>query len=75
MELLDAEARQSLAPDRGAAGRTNMKKSDLRRALAEANGNRDEAARILGISRATLFRKLRLHGLSSGPERPEAPPA
>jgi DNA-binding NtrC family response regulator len=65
-ELLDAEARQAAAPHSGAAGRTDLKKGDLRRALSEAKGNRDEAARLLGISRATLFRKLRSHGLISG---------
>jgi Nif-specific regulatory protein len=66
LELLDAEARQAAVPHRSAPGRTDLKKGDLRRALAEAKGNRDEAARLLGISRATLFRKLRFHGLITG---------
>jgi Nif-specific regulatory protein len=71
IELVEADARHASASHRGAPGGADLKKSDLRRALADAKGNRDEAARILGISRATLFRKLRLHGLSSGPESPE----
>ena len=37
----------------------------LRRALEAAGGNRDKAARLLGVSRATLFRRLREHGLLS----------
>jgi Nif-specific regulatory protein len=68
-ELLDAEARQAAAPHRSAPGRTDLKKGDLRRALAEAKGNRDEAARLLGVSRATLFRKLRSYGLINGSGR------
>ncbi len=38
---------------------TGVNRDDLTRALAEAKGNRDEAARVLGISRATMFRKLK----------------
>ncbi len=37
----------------------------LRRALDAAGGNRDKAARLLGVSRATLFRRLKEHGLLS----------
>ena len=33
-------------------------------ALRRANGNRTEAARLLGIGRATLYRKMALYGLS-----------
>jgi transcriptional regulator of acetoin/glycerol metabolism len=35
----------------------------IRNALRSAQGNRAEAAASLGISRATLYRRLRLHGL------------
>ncbi len=35
----------------------------IRRALAEAGGNRDRAARMLGISRATVYRKIKEYGI------------
>ncbi len=37
----------------------------LSNALSVAHGKVDEAARILGLARATLYRKLKLHGLLS----------
>jgi transcriptional regulator of acetoin/glycerol metabolism len=36
-------------------------KTQLLRALQQAQGNRTEAAKILGISRATLYRRLLAH--------------
>ena len=42
-----------------------LEKSLLERALAEANGNRAEAARLLGINRQLLYAKLKTHGLMS----------
>jgi len=38
---------------------TGVTRDDVQRALNQANGNRDEAAKILGVSRATFFRKLK----------------
>ncbi len=38
---------------------TGITRDDLQRALNQANGNRDEAAKLLGVSRATFFRKLK----------------
>jgi DNA-binding NtrC family response regulator len=40
----------------------------LRQALAEAGGNRSQAARALGLSGSTLRDKLRKHGLEEGTE-------
>jgi sigma-54 dependent transcriptional regulator, acetoin dehydrogenase operon transcriptional activator AcoR len=34
-------------------------------ALAAAGGNRSRAAQALGISRATLYEKLKRHGISA----------
>jgi transcriptional regulator of acetoin/glycerol metabolism len=42
--------REHLERERGAC---------IRRALTAAGGDRDRAARLLGISRATLYRELR----------------
>jgi two-component system, NtrC family, response regulator AtoC len=39
-------------------------KRALERALRHARGNRTQAARLLGVSRATLYNKLEEHGLS-----------
>ncbi len=33
-------------------------------ALVEANGNRSQAAAVLGIGRATLYRRLRAFGIT-----------
>jgi len=38
-------------------------KEQLRQAIAAAGGNRKKAAGLLGVSRATLYRKLERHGL------------
>ncbi len=44
-------------------------RQDLKSALSRAGGNRDEAARILGISRSTMFRKMRQLGVAEGRSR------
>ncbi len=38
-------------------------REQVRRALAAAGGSRTEAARLLGVSRATMYRKIHRHGL------------
>jgi len=38
----------------------------IRDALAQANGNKSEAARLLGMSRRTIYRKLEKLGIDSG---------
>ncbi|HEV8202222.1 MAG TPA: sigma 54-interacting transcriptional regulator [Candidatus Polarisedimenticolia bacterium] len=42
-----------------------LSRAEIKRALSEASGSRDEAARILQVSRATLFRKMKDHGLTA----------
>jgi len=37
----------------------------IRRALQEADGNRSRAAEILGLSRATIYRKMRAYRVSA----------
>jgi two-component system response regulator AtoC len=41
----------------------NAERAAIERALVHTNGNRTVAARILGVSRATLYAKLEEHGL------------
>jgi Nif-specific regulatory protein len=38
-------------------------KQQIQRALEECRGNRIEAARLLGVSRSTIYRKIKQHGL------------
>ena len=38
-------------------------KEQIRRALEQTAGNRDATAKLLGISRATVYRKLKEYGL------------
>ena len=39
----------------------------ISRALHEANGDKLEAARLLGIGKTTLYRKLKQYGAKSAP--------
>jgi len=41
-----------------------LEKKQIEKALAESGGNRARAATLLGISRATIYRKLREYGIS-----------
>ena len=43
--------------------RPTLERADLLAALRAANGNRSEAARRLDVSRATLYREMRRHGV------------
>ena len=38
-----------------------MTESDVREALARCGGNRSQAARHLGVGRATLYRFIKVH--------------
>ena len=42
-----------------------MERHNVERALQEARGNRDEAARMLGISRASIYRKIKEYGIDN----------
>jgi len=42
---------------------STLEKRQIQRALHETNGNRVKAARLIGISRATIFRKIREYGI------------
>ena len=42
----------------------DLERMQIEKALMEAAGNRGRAAELLGISRATIFRKLRKFGIS-----------
>jgi transcriptional regulator of acetoin/glycerol metabolism len=45
------------------SGLQRLEAEAIARALAGCGGNKREAARALGISRSTLYRKLRAYGL------------
>lgn len=50
----------------------SMEKFAVRQALRVAGNNKSRAALLLGISRASLYRKLRDYGIEAGPESDEA---
>ncbi len=59
------------APSAGSAGAAaeerslrGMERALIERVLGETRGNRSEAARILGVNRATLYNKLKAYGIS-----------
>jgi DNA-binding NtrC family response regulator len=71
--LFDRKATGFVAPVAEPAGQTARTKGHLledravetiRDAIRQANGNKREAARILGIGIATLYRKMKKHGIS-----------
>jgi DNA-binding NtrC family response regulator len=49
----------------------DLSRAEIKKALSEASGSRDEAARILQVSRATLFRKMKDHGLTASVGSPK----
>jgi transcriptional regulator of acetoin/glycerol metabolism len=48
-----------VAPDPGSVELELVERRHIERVLREANGNRSEAARKLGIDRVTLYRKMK----------------
>jgi transcriptional regulator with GAF, ATPase, and Fis domain len=69
VELLDSDPDLVRSFGRAAAAPQDSltlhagEKEQIRKAIAAARGNRRKAAEILGVSRATLYRKLREHQL------------
>ena len=47
-------------------GLDSAERRELKRAIARANGNMTAVAQMLGISRATLYRRMDRHGLTRG---------
>jgi len=50
----------------------DIERATIRRVFEQVNGDKVVAGKILGISRATLYRKLKRYNISS---RPDLPPA
>jgi DNA-binding NtrC family response regulator len=77
-QLLQEHA--TIGPVRGAAAaslvesREVAERTIIQRALRECDDNRARAAKLLGISRVTLYNKLRKYGLMDAPRRPSDGP-
>ncbi|AKF79094.1 ATPase AAA [Myxococcus fulvus 124B02] len=63
-EFSEAKARSSTAT--GTTPGATLDEDQVRAALTRAGGNRSEAARLLGVSRVTLWRRLRALGEAAG---------
>jgi DNA-binding NtrC family response regulator len=76
LPALGSATQPSQAPPDAEAGESlrDMERSHIRRVLSRTGGNRAQSARILGITRATLYSKMRTFALTDiglEPERPE----
>ncbi len=66
---LDSEGQDKGGPEAGGAGERNLEeveKEAIAATLAKTGGNKSETARILGITRATLHKKVKKYGLEPG---------
>ena len=70
-ELRAASSAAPAGPEGGAVGAAGLDRDKVAAALAACGWNRAEAARRLGVSRVTLWKRLKQYGLT-GPD--EAPP-
>jgi len=62
-EVRDAAA--SIPQDRGVVTRAQAEKDAIQRALTHCKGNQSKAAKVLGITRKTLFNKMKKFGLKA----------
>jgi two-component system, NtrC family, response regulator HydG len=53
--------------------RKSMEREAIYRALAKSGYSRSKAAKLLGISRVTLYKKMKRYGLTAIPPRPQLP--
>jgi len=57
------EAKKATAPAKGVQTKSDAEKENIIKALAQTNDNRSNAAKLLGITRKTLFNKIKKYGL------------
>jgi two-component system response regulator AtoC len=57
------EAKRVPAPAKGVQTKSDAEKENIKKALAQTNDNRSNAAKLLGITRKTLFNKIKKYGL------------
>ena len=62
--IVTAELPQTMQSSRSLSLIERVEIDAIRRALTEANGNRERAAAILGLSRATVYRKMKAYRLT-----------
>lgn len=62
-EYLSSSGYQSVLPSLPSANLADVERNALEEALEQAEGNYTRAARILGLTRQSLYRKLEKHGL------------
>lgn len=61
-EVREAKSRPS-SGDKGVLSRSEAEKENIKRALLETKSNRSSAAKLLGITRKTLFNKMKKYSL------------
>ena len=66
IEVSDLSLQNIYPQHRVPAGKTmrEIEKNHIYNVLVEAGGNCSEAARLLGISRMTLYNKIKIYGLN-----------